>query len=90
MDYKFRDIQGKAERLLKAAILYSRERYILYVAEKPPRKYFYSLAGVKHREIVFIPFDNFSQESLKTIKHIHMLAGRDKRKIAHNYIFLDK
>lgn len=90
MDYNFRDIQGKAERLLKAGILFSRERYILYIAKKPPRKYFYSLAGVKHREIVFIPLDNFSHESLKTIKHIHMLAGRDKRKIAHNYIFLDK
>ena len=90
MDYTFKDTQGKAERLLKAGILYSNERYILYIAEKPPRKYFYSLAGVKHREIIFIPFDNFSQESLKTIKHIHMLAGRDKRKIAHNFIFLDK
>jgi len=90
MDYRFKDAKGKAERLLKAGILFSRERYILYIAEKPPRKYFYSLAGVKHREIVFIPLDNFSPESLKTIKHIHMLAGRDKRKIAHNYIFLDK
>jgi hypothetical protein len=90
MNYSFRDAKGKAERLLKAAILYSKERYILYVAEKPPRKYFNSLAGVKHREIIFIPLDNFSQESLKTIKHIHMLAGKDKRKIAHNYIFLDK
>jgi hypothetical protein len=90
MDYNFRDTNGKAERLLKAGILYSSERYILYIAEKPPRKYFYSLAGVKHREIIFIPLDNFSQDSLKTIKHIHMLAGKDKRKIAHNYIFLDK
>lgn len=89
-DYSFRDVKGKAERLLKAGILYSKERYILYIAKKPPRKYFYSLAGVKHRELVFISLDNFSQESLKTIKHIHMLAGRDKRKIAHNYIFLDK
>jgi len=33
---------------------------------------------------------NFSQESLKTIKHIHILAGKEKRKLAHKYIFLDK
>ncbi len=89
VDYEYRDTNNKAERLLKAGIMYSKEKYIAYVAEKPPRKYFYSLAGVKHREILYIPLDNFSQESLKTIKHIHILAGRNKRKIAHNYIFLN-
>jgi hypothetical protein len=90
MDYNYKDTHGKAERLLKAGILFSKEHYILYLAEKPPRNYFYSLAGIKNREIIFIPLDNFSKESLKTIKHIHMLAGKDKRRIAHNYIFLDK
>ncbi|MFX0187762.1 MAG: hypothetical protein ACFE8A_08500 [Candidatus Hodarchaeota archaeon] len=89
MDYEYRDTLNKAERLLKAAILYSKERYIIYVGEETPRKYFYSMAGVKNREILYIPLDYFSQESLKTIKHIHILAGKDKRKIAHNYIFLD-
>jgi len=89
MDYEYRDTKNKAERLLKAAIIYSKERYIAYVATEPPRKYFNSLAGVKNRELIYIPIDNFSKESLKTIKHIHILAGRDKRKIAHNYIFLD-
>ncbi|UCD01002.1 MAG: hypothetical protein JSV23_08965 [Promethearchaeota archaeon] len=90
MDYEYRDTKNKAERLLKAAIIYSKERYIAYVAKEPPRKYFYSLAGKKNRELVYIPVDNFSKESLKTIKHIHILAGRDKRKIAHNYIFLNE
>ncbi|MFX1242337.1 MAG: hypothetical protein ACFFA7_13900 [Promethearchaeota archaeon] len=88
-DNEYKDTKNKAERLLKAAINYSKERYIAYVAKEPPRRYFYSLAGVKNRELVYIPIDNFSKESLKTIKHIHILAGRDKRKIAHNYIFLD-
>ena len=90
MNYEYKDTKNKAERLLKAAILYSKERYIAYIAEIPPRKYFYSLAGIKNRELLYIPLDNFSNESLKTIKHIHILAGRDKRKIAHNYIFLNK
>ncbi|MFX1328790.1 MAG: hypothetical protein ACFE91_11740 [Promethearchaeota archaeon] len=89
MDYEYKDTKNKAERLLKAAIIYSKEHYIAYVASNPPRKYFFSLAGIKSRELIYIPIDNFSKESLKTIKHIHILAGRDKRKIAHNYIFLD-
>jgi hypothetical protein len=89
LNYEFKDVKNKAERLLKAAILYSKEKYVAYVAEEPPRNYFYSLAGVKNRELVFIPLETFSKESLKTIKHIHILAGRDKRKIAHNYIILE-
>ncbi len=89
MDYEYKDTKNKAERLLKAAILYSKERYIAYIAEIPPRKYFYSLAGIKNRDLLYIPLGNYSNESLKTIKQIHILAGRDKRKIAHNYIFLN-
>lgn len=89
-DYLYKDAKNKAERLLKAGILYSKERFIVYAADEPPRKYFYSLAGVKNREIVYIPLDHFNRESLNTIKHVHMLAGRDKRKIAHSYIFLNK
>ena len=90
MDYEYEDTKTSAERLLKAGILYSKERYIVYIAEKPPRKYFFSLAGIKNRELVYLSIDYFSRESLKTIKHLHILAGRDKRKIAHNYIFLKK
>ncbi|MFX0023174.1 MAG: hypothetical protein ACFE9S_12680 [Candidatus Hermodarchaeota archaeon] len=88
-DNQYVDTKNKAERLLKAAIIYSKQRYIAYVAKEPPRKYFYSLSGVKNRELVYIPIENFSKDSLKTIKHIHILAGRDKRRIAHNYIFLE-
>ncbi|TXT64699.1 MAG: putative TraB determinant protein [Promethearchaeota archaeon] len=90
MDSNYKDAHSKAERLLKAGILYSREKYIVYIAKHPPRKYFYTLAGVKHRQIIFIPLDTYPKESLKTIKHLHILAGRDKRSIAHHYIFLNK
>ncbi|MGV9173163.1 MAG: hypothetical protein ACOC35_11425 [Promethearchaeia archaeon] len=90
MDFHYEDCKNKAERLLKAAILNSKEKYIVYIAKQPPRKYFYSMASVKHRKIVYIPLNNFNRDSLKTIKHIHLLAGRDKRKIAHKYIFLTK
>jgi len=88
MDYNFKDVKNKAERLLKAAILYSKEKFIAYIASEPPRKYYYSLAAVKHRQIVYIPLDHFNKESLKTIKHIHILAGKDKRAIANRYIHL--
>lgn len=90
MEHEYVDAKNKAERLLKAGILYSKERYIIYIAEKPPRKYFFTLAGVKNRQIIYLPIDRFSKDSLKTIKHLHILAGKDKRAIAHHYIFLDR
>ncbi|MHA1490629.1 MAG: hypothetical protein ACTSRI_13355 [Promethearchaeota archaeon] len=90
MDYEYRDAKNKAERLLKASIIYSRERYIVHVAEKPPRRYYFTLAGIKNRVLIHVPLDKFSKESLKAIKHIHILAGKDKRKIARDYIFLNK
>ncbi|MBD3256288.1 MAG: hypothetical protein GF383_14415 [Candidatus Lokiarchaeota archaeon] len=86
---EFQDTNNKAERLLKAGILFSKEHYIVYVAKKQPRKYFSFLAGLKNREIIYIPINNFSKDSIKTIKHLHILAGKDKRRIAHNYIFLE-
>ncbi|MHA1342700.1 MAG: hypothetical protein ACTSQG_01830 [Promethearchaeota archaeon] len=89
-DYEYGDVKNKAERLLKAAIIYSKERYIAYVANEPPRKYFFSLAGIKNKELIYISLDDFNKESLKKIKHIHILAGKDKRAIAHNYIFLNE
>lgn len=87
-DYLYTDAQTKAERLLKAGILYSSEKYIVYMAKKPPRKYFFDMAKKKNREIIFYPIENYSVESLRTIKHMHLLRGRHLRKIANDYIFL--
>ncbi|MBN1216677.1 MAG: hypothetical protein JXA99_14710 [Candidatus Lokiarchaeota archaeon] len=88
MDEKFKDTKNKAERLLKAAIIYSKEKYILYIAKNLPRKYFFSLAGVKHKDIIFIPLEHFSKESYKTLKHMHILNDKKTRKIAHKYILI--
>jgi len=87
-DFEYQNVETKAERLLKAGILYSREKYIVYMAKKPPRSYYFNLASRKNREIIFFPIENYSVESLKTIKHVHLLRGKHLRKIAHNYIFL--
>ncbi|MBN1802766.1 MAG: hypothetical protein JW891_14755 [Candidatus Lokiarchaeota archaeon] len=87
-DLYFLDTQNKAERLLKAGIRFSQERYVIYISPEPPRKYFFTMAGIKNRELVYIPLEYFSKESLKRLKHVHILAGRDKRKIAREYIYL--
>ena len=52
-DYEF--AQNKPERLLLAALDYSMQRFVVYVAAKPPRSIFRSIAAHLNRRIIYIP-----------------------------------
>ena len=52
-DYDF--AETKPERLLLAALDYSIERFVVYVAAKPPRSIFRNIAARFGRTIVYIP-----------------------------------
>jgi hypothetical protein len=77
----------RAELLLMAALDYSLERHVVYVAARPPRSIFRQLAARMDRAIVFIPLGSLSPLKLKQIRIMHILAGRDKRPIAREYIW---
>jgi hypothetical protein len=77
----------RAELLLMAALDYSLERHVVYVAARPPRSIFRQLAARIDRAIVFIPLGSLSPLKLKQIRIMHILAGRDKRPIAREYIW---
>lgn len=77
----------RAELLLMAALDYSPEKHVLYVAARPPRGIFRQMAARIDRAIVFIPLGSLSPLKLKQIRIIHILAGRDKRAIAREYIW---
>ncbi|PWU01389.1 MAG: hypothetical protein C5B51_23025 [Terriglobia bacterium] len=83
-DYEF--AETKAERLLLAALDYSVHRYVVYVAGKPPRSIFKTVAGRLGRTIVYIPLGQLSPVSLKKIRVVHVLDGYDKRDIAPQYL----
>ena len=59
-DPDFDDATTKAERLLYAAIDYSSERSIVYVAPKPPRAKLTALARRAGRQIVYLPLGQLS------------------------------
>ena len=84
-DYEF--AESKSERLLLAALDYSTERHIVYVAAKPPRSIFKTIAGRMGRTIIYIPIGQLSPISLKKIRVVHVLDGYDKRKIAKDYLW---
>lgn len=84
-DYDF--AESKAERLLMAGLDYSTERYVVYVAAKPPRSIFRSIATQLRRQILYIPIGQISQARLKKLRVVHVLDGYDKRDMAKDYIW---
>ncbi|MBV8730847.1 MAG: hypothetical protein JO336_13665 [Acidobacteriia bacterium] len=84
-DYEF--AETKPERLLLAALDYSIHRYIVYVAAKPPRSLFKTMAARMGRTIIYIPLGQLSPVSLKKIRVVHVLDGYDKRENAKEYLW---
>ena len=84
-DYSF--AESKPEKLLLAALDYTLERLVVYVASKPPRSTFQSIAGRLGRKIVYIPIGQLSPVALKKLRVMHVLDGHDKRAEAKDYVW---
>ncbi len=84
-DYEF--AETKPERLLLAALDYSVERYVVYVAARAPRSVFRSLANRMNRTIVFIPLGQLSPTRLKRLRAVHVLDSYERRDTAKDYIW---
>jgi len=79
--------ETKAERLLMAALDYSIERHVIYVASKPPRSMFRQLAARVNRKIIYVPLGQLSPAKLKKIRVVHVLDSYERRKQAKGYIW---
>ena len=84
-DYGF--AMSKAETLLLAALDYSLEKVVVYVAAKPPRSFLKTVADRWGRRILFIPIGQLSPVTLKKIRVVHILDGHDKREVAKDYVW---
>lgn len=78
-----------AEALLAAGILFSEDRYVAYVAGRPPGSRMKELAAQYDRHIVYMPRAGFPPSQLKKIRKFHILNGHDVRQYAADYIFED-
>jgi hypothetical protein len=79
--------ETKPERLLLAAIGYSLERHVVYVAARPPRARMRQIAGLLGRQILYIPLGALSPEKLRKIRVLHVLDSHERRRIASRYIW---
>ncbi len=86
-DADYESAETKPERLLLAALDYSIHRFVVYVAAKPPRSIFKTIAGRLGRTIIYIPLGQLSPVSLKRIRAVHVLDGYDKREAAKDYLW---
>jgi hypothetical protein len=85
-DAYFDAARTKAERLLYAAIDYSIERCIVYVAARPPPRRVSSFAGRTGKHVLFVPLGQLSPATLRKIRIFHVLEGRAVRDYAADYI----
>ena len=85
LDYEF--AESKPERLLMAALDYSVERFVVYVAAKPPRSIFRSIAAHLNRKILYVPIGQLSPTKLKKLRVVHVLDSYARRSEAKEYIW---
>lgn len=84
-DYTF--AESKPERLLLAGLDYSVQQYVVYVAARPPRSIFRSIANHVGRKIVYIPIGQLSPTRLKKLRVVHVLDSYARREQAKDYIW---
>lgn len=84
-DYDF--AETKPERLLLAGLDYSIHRLVVYVAARPPRSIFRSIAARLGRSILYVPIGQLSPTKLKRIRVVHILDSHARRLEAKDYIW---
>jgi hypothetical protein len=84
-DYEF--AESKPERLLMAGLDYSIHKYVVYVAAKPPRSIFRSIASHVGRRILYVPIGQLSSPKLKRLRVVHVLDSYERRDSAREYIW---
>jgi hypothetical protein len=84
-DYDF--AESKPERLLLAGLDYSIHKNVAYVAARPPRSVFRSIASRFGRNILYIPIGQLSPQRLKKIRVVHVLDSYARRAEAKEHLW---
>ncbi|MEI8366449.1 MAG: hypothetical protein WCF65_08540 [Parachlamydiaceae bacterium] len=86
-DADYVDCRSKAEVLLMAAIDYSVQPLITYVAATPPRSALKSYARRFGKKVVYLPIGQLSPITLNKLRVFHVLDSHNKRDVAGEYIW---
>lgn len=69
------------------ALDYSKQRFVVYVASKPPRSIFRSIAAHLNRRILYLPIGALNPTRLKKLRVVHVLDSYERRDQAKDYIW---
>ena len=86
-DSDYRAARTKPEVLLMAAVDYSIDKLVVHVGPRPPASRIRDYAAARNRKIVHLPLGSLSPVSIRKVRVVHILAGRDKRDIAKDYVW---
>ena len=86
-DETFDAAATKSERLLLAALDYSVESYVVYVAAQPPRSRVKSVAERMGKKVIYLPIGQLSPKSIQQIRVFHVLDGMPIRAWARHYVW---
>ncbi len=78
--------RNKPERLLMAAIDYSLEKHVVYLAPDAPSGWCQSMAARLGKKIIYLPLGTVSPVTLKRIRQFHVLDGHGVRRYARYYL----
>ena len=74
------------ERLIAGAALHSQEPHIVLVSPIPPRAQWRRIVRQFHRQLVTIPLNRFSGQTVDRLRRFHVLNGHEIRSYAARYI----
>ncbi|HEX7927666.1 MAG TPA: hypothetical protein VF678_08750, partial [bacterium] len=83
---RYAGVRSKAEVLLKAAIDLSQKPIVAYVATQGPSPEMLSLAAARGIQILYVPLDQISADTLKRVRTFHVLSDRNLRPLAPLYL----
>ncbi len=86
-DPDYREARTKAEVLTMAAIDYSRDRLVVHAATHPPADRLKAWAARQGKRLVHIPLGSLSPVTLRKLRVVHILAGRETRRVARDYVW---
>jgi hypothetical protein len=70
-----------------AGLDYSVERFVVYVATRPPRSIFRSIAAHLGRKILYVPIGQLSPTKLKKLRVVHVMDSYERRAQAKDYLW---
>ncbi len=74
------------ERLLAAALCYSREKHIALLSHSPPGAGWRRLASRYRKKIVHVPMNRFGATTIEKLRIFHVLNGHQVRSYAEQFI----